>query len=213
MADSKEDVASQALARLGEPSISSFTEDSDAAEKVNQLYEPTILQLLSSHDWSFATTRVALSEDASGAPVNEWQRAFLMPTLGTSRVGKPMAVYNSATAGASRVTSGYEIRGKWIDTNFTTVVIEYIERKNESEWPGYFQTLAIEALAATLAMPITENASKEQMHRAIAYGAPSANNRGGLFRTATEADAIGDATRSLIDDHDPIALARFGSAF
>ncbi len=212
MANSKEDVASQALARLGEPAISSFTEDTDTAEKVNQLYEPTILQLLSSHDWSFATKRVQLSEDASGAPVNEWTRAFLMPTLQTDRVGKPLQVFNSTNTGAFPVF-GYEIRDKWIDTDYTTVVIEYINRKSESEWPGYFLTLAIEALAATLALPVTENASKEKHHRLVAYGTPGENNRGGLFRTATEADAQGDPTRSLIDDHDPISLARFGGVY
>jgi len=207
--DSREDVASQALARLGEPAISSFEEDSDTAEKVNQLYEPTILQLLSSHDWSFATKRKALEEDAAGVPVNEWARAFLLPNLRSDRVGKPLSVFNSTERGAKPVFE-YEIEGRWLFTDYTTVVIEYIYRVPESQWPGYFHTLAIEATAATLALPITENASKEQLHRAVAYGSPNEKGRGGLFGTATKADATGEPTRSLLDDHDPIWIARFG---
>jgi len=209
MTYSKVDVASQALARLGEPAISSFEEDSDAAEKVNQLYEPTILQLLGSHDWSFATRRKVLPDDAAGLPLNEWKRAFLLPTLRTDRVGKPLSVFNSTQVRAPQVFD-YETQEKWIFSNYDQVVIEYIWRAPESQWPGCFQTLAIEAVAATLALPITENASKEQMHRQIAYGNPSELGRGGLFRTATEADATGDPTRSLLDDHDPIWGARFG---
>jgi hypothetical protein len=209
MTDSKIDVASQALARLGEPAISSFEEDSDTAEKVNQLYEPTILQLLSSFDWSFAMRRKVLVVDAAGTPINEWTRAFLMPTLRTDRVGKPFSVFNSTQIGAPQVFD-YEIQDRWLFTNYTKVVIEYIHRTPESQWPGYFHTLAIEAIASTLALPITENASKESLHRSIAYGSPSENGRGGLFRTATEADSTGDPTRSLLDDHDPIASARFG---
>lgn len=209
MTDSRVDVASQALARLGEPSISSFEEDSDTAEKVNQLYEPTVLQLLGSYDWSFATRRKELSEDAAGTPINEWKRAFLMPTLRTERVGKPLSVFNTTERRAPQVFD-YEIQGRWLFTDFETIVVEYIGRVPEAEWPGYFHTLAIEALASTLALPVTENASKEQLHRQIAYGNPSQGGRGGLFGTATEADATGDPTRSLLDDHDPIWSARFG---
>lgn len=212
MTDSRVDVASQALARLGEPAISSFEEDSDTAEKVNQLYEPTILQLLGSHDWSFATRRKELAEDAAGVPINEWKRAFLMPPLRTDRVGKPLSVFNTTRQRAHQVFL-YEIQERWLFVDYDQVVIEYIWRVPESQWPGYFHTLAIEAIAATLALPVTENASKEQLHRQIAYGYTSEFNRGGLFRTATEADATGDPTRSLLDDHDPIWSARFGGVY
>lgn len=212
MTDSRVDVASQALARLGEPAISSFEEDSDTAEKVNQLYEPTILQLFGSHDWSFATRRAVLAEDAAGTPINEWKRAFLLPVLRSDRVGKPLSVFNSTRQGAPQVFR-YEIQERWLLADYDQVVIEYIWRAPESQWPGYFHTLAIEAIAATLALPVTENASKEQLHRQFAYGNPSEFGRGGLFRTATEADATGDPTRSLLDDHDPMWNARFGGSY
>lgn len=212
MTDSKIDVASQALARLGEPSISSFEEDSDTAEKVAQLYEPTILQLLGMSSWTFATKRVALAEDASASATSGWQRGFLLPTLRTDRVGKPLAFYASANANTPK-SHLYQMKERWVYTNEAAAWCEYVYRAPENLWPGYFQTLAIEALAAVFALPITENASKEQLHRQIAYGSPSQNMRGGLFKVAEDADQIGDTTPSILDDHDPIASARFGGNF
>lgn len=209
MADSKEDVASQALARLGEPAISSFEEDSETAEKVKQLYEPTVLQLLSSYNWRFATKRAELPEDAAAVPINEWERAFLLPALRTERVGQPLSVFNSKSISAPNVFE-YERQGRWILTNYKTCVIEYIWRVPENLWPGYFHTLAIEALAATLALPVTETATKEEFHRNVAYGTPGQNGHGGLFAVATQADTTGQPTESLLDDYDLLAATRFG---
>lgn len=209
MADSREDIASQALARLGEPSIGSFEEDSDTAEKVNRLYEPTILSLLSAYHWTFAMTRKVLSVDAAGTPLNEWQRGFLMPPLRTDRVGKPIMVFNSTVPGAQPFFH-YEMQDRWILSNETVCVIEYIQRKSESLWPGYFEELAVEALAARLAMPITENQTKAEYHERIAFGTPSERRMGGLMGAAMSADATGNPTRGLMDDNDIMAGARFG---
>jgi len=209
MASSKEDVASQALARLGEPAISSFTEDTDAAEKVNQLYEPTILSLLSRYQWQFASKRAALSIDGAVTPANEWGKAFALPTARTEIVGNPYRVYNSTALRAPEVFE-YELEGRHLLTNYDTIVIEYTQRKAESLWPGYFERLACEALASVLALPITENASKEEYHAAIAFGTPSESFEGGLFGVAMRADHMGDPPRSLLDESDPMTAARFG---
>lgn len=211
MADSREDIASQALARLGEPSISSFDEDTDAAEKVSQLYEPTVLAQLGRYPWRWARNRAQLSIDGAVTPINEWRYAFLMPTLRLERVGAPIGVFNSTQLRAPQVFD-WELEGKHIFTNFDTLVIEYIERKPESVWPGYFEEFIVEALAARLALPITENASKEEFHTIRAFGTPGEKLEGGLFGAATRADTRAMPTRSLLDDSDPITEARFGGS-
>lgn len=211
MADTKEDIASMALARLGEPAISSFEEDTETAEKVNQLYEDTILSLFSEYNWQWATARVALSQDGALTPANEWGKAFLMPTIRTDRIGQPLEVFNS-TGLRAPVFFDYEVEDKWILTNADVIVITYIKRKAESTWPGFFVKLAVEALAATLALPVTENASKEEWHTQKAYGAPSQNGQGGLYGMATRADARLMPTRSLVEDSDPMTAARFGGS-
>ena len=211
MATSKEDVASQALARLGEPAISSFTEDTETAEKVNQLYEDTILELLGSYAWNWASTRATLSIDGAVTPVNEWRYAYLMPALMTQRVGNPLRVYNSTALRAPAVFE-YELEGKHIFTGYDTIVIEYIQRKAETLWPGYFTVLAREAIAAALALPVTENQTKEVHHLGVCYGIPSQNGQGGLYGRAMAADNLYQPTRSLLDDDDPMTAARFGGS-
>ena len=211
MADTKEDIASQALARLGEPAISSFEENTETAEKVKQLYEPTILSLLGRVQWQWASARSVLLEDGAKSPENEWRRGFLMPTLRLDRVGNPYRVYNT-TALRAREFFEYEIEGKWILTNADVIVIEYTKRQPESIWPGYFEEMAVEALAARLALPITENASKEQHHQQIAFGNISEMGEGGLFGMAKRADSVGQPSRSLLDETDPMATARFGGS-
>jgi hypothetical protein len=211
MASSKEDIASQALARLGEPSISSFEEDSETAEKVSQLYESTIQNLLGRYQWNFASRRAVLSIDGGKVPANEWKNGFILPAPRTEIVGNPYRVYNSTGLRAPEVFD-YEIEGRYVLTNFETIVVEYTARVPESQWTGYFQVLAIEALAATLALPVTENASKEQWHQQKAFGSPSENGEGGLFKTATAADDMGSPPRSLLDETDPMYEARFSGS-
>lgn len=211
MASSREDVASQALARLGEPSISSFDEDTEAAEKVAQLYEVTILSLLGRYQWQFAATRAELSIDGAVNPVNEWGSAFLMPAARTQRVGNPYRVYNSTDLRAPEFFD-YEIEQRWIMTNASSIVIEYTQRISENLWPGYFEELAAEALAAKLALPITENGSKEEWHRVQAFGNTSENFEGGLFGMAMRADSQGQPTQGLLDADDPMMSVRFGGS-
>lgn len=211
MADSREDVASQALARLGEPPISAFDEATDAAEKVSQLYESTVLSILGKNEWKFASAREVLSIDGAIAVVNEWRYAYLMPALRIRRVGNPVRVYNTTNLNAPPIFD-YELQGAHLLTNQETIVIEFIERKAEALWPGYFEELVVEALAARLALPITEIAAKEEWHTAMAYGTPSENREGGLFGAALRADARYQPTRGLLDDDDPITEARFGGS-
>lgn len=212
MASSREDIASQALARLGEPSIDDFNEDSDTAEKVRQLYEPTIRGLLSRYEWDFASARAVLQVDGGRAVENEWTRAFALPAQGVDIVGKPYRVYNSTQVGASEIFE-FELEGRHLLTNESVIVIEYTNRKPESEWPGYFEELAHEALAAKLALPVTESTTKEELHTVKAFGNPSDMGEGGLFGIAMSADARGAPTRSLLDESDPIAAARFGGRY
>lgn len=203
------DIASKALARLGSPTIGAFDEDSDAAEKVALLYETTILDLFTRHDWRFAMTRAVLAVDAAAPTNTPWQRGFVLPDLDTDRVGPPNQVWPTTDKGAA-VTFSYELQDRWLMTDHTVIVISYVQRKPENLWPGYFRKLAIEAVVAILALPITENQTKETYHQQLAFGSPSEGGRGGLFKTAVEADSAGNPTDTLLDDTDIMTMARFG---
>lgn len=207
--DSREDVASKALARLGEGSISDFNADNFVAEKVNLLYEETVLDVLSRYPWKWAQSRKTLAKDAGADANPQWSAGFLMPVAKIDRVGNPTKIFNS-TALRAPVVFEYEIEGKWIYTNYSTIAIEYIKRKDESLWPGYFVTFVAEVLAAQLALPITEIESKEVHHREQAWGKGASQGHGGMFAMAKQADSIGGAPTSLLDNSDPMTTSRFG---
>ena len=206
MAETKFTVASRALSRLGEPAIASFS-GSDVADHVNQLYEPTILGLLSMNPWNFAQKKISLVIDPAAEPAG-WGNGFTMPQILIDRVGQPIGFYASAGTNAPRI-SDYEIQNDWVYTNRSEIFCEYVRREDEADWPGYFLSLAIEALAASFAGPVTESNTKESKHRVIAFGTPGKNGRGGLFEVAQQADSYAVPTQSLLDNVDPIQSVRF----
>ncbi len=64
---SKVQIANQALTHIGVDAISSLTEDSEAARKVNSIFDHCIDEVLKSADWNFArkTEALALTADES----------------------------------------------------------------------------------------------------------------------------------------------------
>lgn len=211
MSGSKESIASAALARLGEGGgISSFDEDTDVAEKVSALYETTILDLFSRYPWRWATVRQSLSIDGAITPTTRWTRAFILPIQRTVMVGQPRGFYRSDAVGSKPMVQGYEVKGRHVYTNELEIICDFTGRIDEELWPGFFEKLAIEALAAELAASITESDTKEAKHRQNAWGTPSENGEGGLYSMAKQADRSGAPTESILDAHDPISAARFG---
>jgi hypothetical protein len=53
------------------------------------------------------------------------------------------------------------------------------------------------ALAADFAEPLTDQIQKADYFRALAFGSPAENGRGGLFRQCTQADAQGQRNQAL----------------
>jgi hypothetical protein len=206
------DIINAALSLLGETQIAALTDGSDASRHAAALYEPCILSLFSGYEWGFAKERIALEIDGGKTPVNQWRYAFLMPTPKTEMVGRPLAIFNTTAINARKMTR-YEIESRWVMTNESTIVIQYVKRQPVELWPGYFERLAIEAVAAILAMPVTEIAAKQTLHQQNAFGSPSENMRGGLFGAAMTADTQASGEEGLFDDADQIDEARFGGAF
>lgn len=199
-------IANMALTRLGAATISAFSDQTPIAEAVNSLYEATILQLLGSYPWRFAQKRASLTR---AAYTGQWLYQYPLPAERTERVGQVLAFFPSTDPGVSRILR-YEVEGDNVLTDELSLVAEYIERVAEASWPGYFETLATEAVAAVLALPVTENASKEEFHRVLAYGNASEGGEGGLFGVAVRADTRGASPQTLLDTYDPITHARFG---
>lgn len=188
-------ICADALILLGAAPISSFTEGTDTAQACDRLYPDLKNTLLSTYVWSWTLKKVQLQR-LSDTPINEWKYAYQMP--GDHLTGALAVFENDGTAQRS-VRYGWEIYGDQLVTNMETVYIDYQTTLAETAMPNYFVRLLRTALAAELAIVITDQASKADYFRALAYGGAADNGRGGLMREAMNIDARGQSTQIVED--------------
>ena len=194
-------ICSDALILLGASPISSFTEGTDSAQACSRLYPDLRDSIISSYVWSWSLKKEQISR-LSTAPVNEWQYAYQLPGNMLSGV---LAVFetNGTTERSRRY--GWEIYGEQLFTNMQTVYIDYQQSVAESKMPVYFIRLLRMALAAELAIVITDQATKADYFRGQAFGTPGENGRGGLMREAMNIDARGQSTQ-IVEDYSLIEV-------
>tara|TARA_R100001460_G_scaffold65074_1_gene105414 strand:- start:31 stop:648 length:618 start_codon:yes stop_codon:yes gene_type:complete len=194
-------ICSDALILLGAAPLSSFTEGTDTAQACDRLYPDLKNTLLSTYVWSWTLAKIQLQR-LSTKPVNEWEYAYQMP--GDDLTGA-LAVFESDSTAQRSVRYGWEIYGDQLVTNMETVFIDYQQTITEAKMPNYFVRLLRTALAAELAIVITDQASKADYFRALAYGSPGENGRGGLMREAMNIDARGQSTQ-IVEDYSLIQV-------
>lgn len=152
-------LASRALIRIGAAPITSFTDGSVEAEIANALFEPVTNALLSSYAWSFATEQVALSQ-LETEPVADYTYAYQLPNDFLRAL--------SAGTGTKGRGLNYRINQDKLHTNSSSVVLTYIFRPAEENFPPYFDQAVIARLAAEFTIPITENTSRAEAMFAMA---------------------------------------------
>jgi hypothetical protein len=193
--DTDVSICSDALVMLGASVISSFDEGSPAATASARLYPDLRDTLLSRYAWSWSLKKVQISRLVT-APLNEWKYAYQLP--GNMLTGV-LAVFSSNSNAARPINYGWEIYGSQLFTNMEEVYIDYQESVQEAVMPPYFVRLLRVAVAAELALVITDQVQKMEYLRGIAFGSPGENGRGGLFREATNIDSRGQLTKSIED--------------
>ena len=78
--DTNVTICNQALNLLGADIISSFSDTTnDAAAVCNNIYETVKRQTLSMYQWSFAFTKLQLSQ-SSTSPIGEWTYRYDLPS-------------------------------------------------------------------------------------------------------------------------------------
>jgi hypothetical protein len=194
-------ICSDALIALGAAPISSFTEGTDAAQACDRLYPDLRDTILSTYQWSFSIKKTQLARLAT-APTNEWKYAYQMPGDMLSGV---LAIFASSGSNELPLRYGWEVYGDQVFTNLETVYIDYQATVNETKIPPYFVRLLRLAMAFELAIIITDQTAKADYYRALAYGSPSENGRGGEMRKAMNIDGRGQSTQ-VIDDYELISV-------
>jgi len=200
--DTKLSICSDALIMLGASPLSSFSDGTDEAQVADRLYDDVRDTLLMQYPFSWSSKKVKLAR-LSDAPINEWRYKYQLPG---DMLGNPKAVF-ATSAIADRPVRDFEIYSGGLYTNLEDVWIDYQVTPEPAEFPPYFVRLLRTALAAEFAEPITDQITKAQYFHQQAYGAPSENMRGGLFRVATSIDGT-DRPAQTIQEF-PITDIRF----
>ncbi|MBI4030525.1 MAG: hypothetical protein HY370_02520 [Proteobacteria bacterium] len=146
-------LCSRALIRIGAAPIASFDDGTAESEIAGALFAPVRDALLSAYGWSFATGQVALNKLGT-PPVADYANAF----------GLPNDFLRALSAGSGGRGRGlnYRIARGSLHTNADEVMLTYIFRPAEEEFPPYFDAAVIARLAAEFTIPITENTSRAE---------------------------------------------------
>lgn len=195
MAASDVDICSQALDFLGIPPISSF-EDNRVAATCGRLFDTQMNALFAAYPWNFTIKYVQLNR-TSTVPVAQWQYEFLLPS--DLVLPSVYAVFRTEAVGEPALKE-YEItNNRRLLANELEIYMQYSIRPPVPEWPSHFYMLAVYAMAAALAMPITEDVDLAQLWNQKAFGVPSDNGQGGYFANAARRDAQQDPPRRLTE--------------
>ena len=145
MTTTKEDIASRAFILIGANPVTDFTSgESQESDIANLLYEELVQSELGSYEWNFAKTQVQLSKDATDPIGSQWSARFRIDTAA-------IAVRSILVEGKP---INYEIQGGYAlcdATDDDTVIMKYMARPDEVEWPPYFETVMCYRLAADFA--------------------------------------------------------------
>ena len=152
-------LCSRALIRIGAVPITSFNDGTAESEIAGALFASTRDALLSAYRWSFASGQLALTQLASD-PVADYNFAF----------GLPNDFLRAVSAGTGTKGRGlnYRIARGALHTNASAVVLTYIFRPDEAEFPPYFDQALIARLSAEFTIPVTESTSRAEAHFRIA---------------------------------------------
>ena len=159
MALSSIELCSSALIKLGAEPISSFEDGSAEARVAGSLYPIVRDALLSAHPWSFATAQVELARLAA-EPVTDFTYAHQLP----------VDFLRALSAGDDGRGRGlvYRIVNRELHTNAASVVLTYVFRPSEGDFPAFFQSLLVSRLAAEFCLPLTENTTRARQLRELA---------------------------------------------
>lgn len=146
-------LASRALIRIGAAPITSFDDGTAESEIAGALFGPIRDALLSSYSWSFATGQLQLTQ-LETAPIADFANAFQLPI-------DYLRALSAGTSGKGRGLN-FRIARNALHTDADSVLLTYIFRPEEEEFPAYFDQALIARLAAEFTIPVTENTSRAE---------------------------------------------------
>jgi len=145
-------LCSRALLKIGAAPVASFDDGTAEAQVAQALYATTRDALLSANAWSFATVQARLPRLAE-TPVADHTAVYQLPADFLRAL--------SAGPGRGRGLS-YRIAGRTLHASSDSVVLTYVGRPAEADFPPFFDQALVARLAAEFCLPLTENSSRAE---------------------------------------------------
>lgn len=159
MALSRIDLCSRALLKVGAHTIASFDEGTVEAEIAASLFPTVRDAVLSAHPWNFATMQATLPRLAT-APVADYANAFQLPS-------DCIRVLSAGTGGRGQGIR-YKVMKRQLHTDVDEVILTYIFRPDELDFPAFFDIALIAQLSAEFCIPLTDSTSRWEALQRIA---------------------------------------------
>jgi hypothetical protein len=181
-------LCSRALLKIGAQTIAALDEGSAEAEVARNLYPGIRDAMIASFPWRFATAQATLPRLAA-PPVADWSFAFQLPA----------DLLRVLSAGSPYLGSGlaFHVLGEQLHCNSEQVVLTYLRRAAESDFPPHFAEALVTRLAAEFALPLTEDAVRTRTLYDLADS---------IARQARSADSQQATPRAIADF--PLVTAR-----
>lgn len=152
-------LCSRALVRLGANPITSFDDGTAESEIAGALFAPIRDALLSAYPWTFASGQLVLTKLGT-PPVADYQNAFQLPNDYLRAI--------SAGSGQKGRGVNYRISRGELHSNYEDIMLSYIFRPTEEEFPPFFDIALIARLSAEFCIPVTENTSRAEVFYRLA---------------------------------------------
>jgi len=176
----KYQLASQAMVMVGASPISGFNGNSAEEIIAGELYEPTVLDIVSKYRWRCMSGQFQLSREGA-VPRSRWEAAYRVPS-------DAEVVHGVFVDDHPIKFDRYENRILCDARVDDVVVMDYTYRSGEEHWPAYFAGLVRTSLAAAFAIPVAEDTQKASF-----YGGKFIRE----FAQAKSIDAQGRTARKL----------------
>jgi hypothetical protein len=176
-------VANRALVEIRARPIESLDGEDERSVQVKSAYWTMIDHLLTLRKWHFARRLSRLTAAPASVDRQGWTFAHLMPS---DRLGPPIKLLvDPLDAQGLRV---FELTETAILSDAETLFGLFLRRAEPANWPGYFRSLAVTAVAARLADTIRNDDAMAAKKLAEAFGTPSMLGQGGLLKLAGDLD-------------------------
>ena len=144
------DVVNDALVKLGATPIASLTDAGAQATSAGQIYATLRDRLLAETPWYWALRRQPLSQLSLGSEYDEFPDYQYVYELPTDRI---------RVLGLTSCSPFALMRSR-LHTDDAEAVVVYVFRAEVDQWPGYFREAVSDALAADLAISVTDSSNR-----------------------------------------------------